>query len=376
VKVVLLSKALVVGAYQRKLEELARLPGVDLTCIVPPYWRQNGARLELERAHLAGYRLVVLPIRWNGHFHLFHFVGLRACLERLRPDIVHVDEEPYNLATGLALRVAARLGARRLFFTWQNLLRRYPPPFGLWERYSYRAAQYALVGNREGETVLRKKGYGGPIAVIPQFGVDPTIFHPTARAARELFVIGYAGRVVEEKGLLGLLEAVAGLRGAWRLQIVGSGPLTARLARRANDLGVAERVDLVAHAPSSRMPALIADWDALALPSETRSNWKEQFGRILIEAMACGVPCVGTTCGEIPHVLGDAGLIVPEANVAALREALARLQTDAGLRAKLAEQGRARVLARFTQARIAEQTYAVYQELLAANPEAEDRLEF
>jgi glycosyltransferase involved in cell wall biosynthesis len=364
----MLSKACLVGAYQRKLEELARLDDVELTCLVPPYWLQDGTPVRLERAHTRGYRLAVASVRFNGHFHVFHFTGLRRWLARTRPDVVHVDEEPYNLATGLALRLAERCGARRLFFTWQNLLRRYPPPFSLWERYSFRAAQHALAGNREAVDVLRRKGYRGPASVVPQFGVDPDVFQPRPRPARGDFVIGYAGRIVEEKGLHILLDAVQGLAPPWRLQLVGSGPAQPALARQAAQMGIGEQVQFVPHAPSTAMPAIVADWDVLALPSLTRANWKEQFGRILVEAMASGVPCVGSASGEIPHVLGDAGLVVPEGHVASLREALATVRDDAALRQDLAERGRARVLARFTHARIAEQTYRAYRSLLAQTP--------
>ncbi|HEY7063232.1 MAG TPA: glycosyltransferase [Chloroflexota bacterium] len=362
----MLSKACLVGAYQRKLEELARIGGVELTCLVPPYWRQDGARLPLERAHVEGYRLAVAPLRFNGHFHVFHFVGLAAWLARLRPDVVHVDEEPYNLATALALRLAERRGARRLFFTWQNLLRRYPPPFSLFECYSFRAAQRALAGNREAVDVLRQKGYAGPVSVIPQFGVDPELFRPRPRSPGREFVIGYAGRIVEEKGLHVLLDAVHGLAGPWRVQLIGSGPAQPALARQASRLGIAARVEFVPHAPSTAMPALVAAWDALALPSLTRPNWKEQFGRVLVEAMACGVPCVGSASGEIPHVLGEAGLVVPEGDAGRLRDALARLRDDVALRDDLAQRGRARVLARYTHARIAARTYEVYKRLLSA----------
>jgi glycosyltransferase involved in cell wall biosynthesis len=366
VKVLMLSKACLVGAYQRKLEELARFDDVQLTCLVPPYWLQAGTPVRLERAHLDGYRLAVAPVRFNGHFHAFHFLRLPEWLARTQPDIVHVDEEPYNLATGLALRQAVRAGAHGLFFTWQNQLRRYPPPFSLWERYAYRAAQHAIAGNREAVVVLRQKGYRGPTSVIPQFGVDPDVFRPRPRQPRREFVIGFAGRIVEEKGLRVLLDAVHTLPGPWRLQLVGSGPEQPRLARQAVRLGIDDRVEFVAHAPSTAMPAIVAAWDALALPSLTRPNWKEQFGRILVEAMACGVPCVGSASGEIPHVLGDSGLVVPEGDAAALHAALLRLSEDGALRRELAERGRARVLARFTHARIAEQTYRVYSRLLAA----------
>jgi glycosyltransferase involved in cell wall biosynthesis len=360
-RVLMLSKACVVGEYQRKLEAIAREPDVALTCLVPPYWQQGATRLALERAHLVGYDLAVLPVRFNGHFHFWHFAGLRRWLDRLAPDLVHVDEEPYNLATGLALRLAARRGVPRLFFTWQNLHRRYPPPFGWWERYALRATQHALAGSAEAASVLRHKGYRGPVSVIPQFGVDPDVFYPRERREGAAFVVGYAGRLVEEKGLPILLAAFAGLPTGCHLEIAGSGPLRAELARQAAALGVAARVRFLDQAPSGAMPTIVAGWDALALPSLTRANWKEQFGRILVEAMASGVPCVGSDSGEIPHVLGDAGLVVREGDADALGAALRRLLDDRELRRALAARGRARVLARYTHARIAAHTCAVYR---------------
>jgi len=101
----------------------------------------------------------------------------------------------------------------------------------------------------------------------------------------------------------------------------------------------------------------------LVLPSVSRLNWVEQFGRVLIEAMACGVPVAGSNCGEIPHVIGDAGLVFPEGEAGALADALAALASDPARRAALAERGRARVLAQFTQAQVAATTARVYREM-------------
>jgi len=100
------------------------------------------------------------------------------------------------------------------------------------------------------------------------------------------------------------------------------------------------------------------------LPSLTRPNWKEQFGRVLIEAMACGVPVIGSDSGEIPNVIGDAGLIFPEGDIVALRDSIARMLADPERRARYAEAGRQRVLAEFTQAQIAAATVRVYREIL------------
>ncbi|MCL6431014.1 MAG: glycosyltransferase [Anaerolineae bacterium] len=365
-RVVMLSKACIVGAYQRKLEEMAALPDVDLTVLVPPFWREGGRELTLERAHTRGYTLEVLPMILNGHFHLHFYPTLARELRRLRPEVFHIDEEPYNLSTYLALRHAQALGCRALFFTWQNLLRRYPPPFRNMERYVLRHANWALVGNEAAEAVLRQKGYRGRTALIPQFGVDPEIYRPLPEVERPgtPFVVGYAGRLVPAKGVLHLLEALAGLEGDWRLEIAGSGPLQEALESRARELGVRERVSFSAHLPSLEMPRFYNRLHALVLPSLTMSNWQEQFGRVLIEAMACGVPVVGSSSGEIPNVIGDAGLTFREGDVAALRLALQRLYDSPALREELARRGRRRVEERYTQARIAAATVEVYRQLL------------
>ena len=100
----MISKALVVGAYQQKLAEIARHPDVELTAVVPPSWREGAFERRLERGESDGFNLVVSPIAANGNFHLFFFPRLGAILDDIRPDLVHIDEEPYNFATFMAAR--------------------------------------------------------------------------------------------------------------------------------------------------------------------------------------------------------------------------------------------------------------------------------
>ncbi len=368
----MISKALVVGAYQRKLEELAKLPDIELIAIVPPAWRDRRGRVMLERAHVRGYELLVAPIAFAGSYHLHFYPTLGRILRRLRPDIVHMDEEPYNTATWQGLRLAEALSARGLFFTWQNLNRRYPWPFRHFEQANYRRARWAIAGNRAAADVLVAKGYRGPITVIPQFGVDPELFAPAADmslrddAASAAFRIGYAGGLIPEKGVDLLLRACAALPDRrWQLTILGDGPERGRLGELAGRLGIAGQVTFAGPRPSTQMPAAYRAFDVLVLPSVSRPNWIEQFGRVLVEAMACGVPVIGSSCGEIPNVIGEAGLIFPEGDVPALRDALARVMADEALRRDLAAAGRARALAHFTQAQVAAATYGVYRALIA-----------
>ena len=366
-RVTMISKACVVGAYQTKLEAIAAHDGVDLTVVVPPFWRENGRLTRLERAHTRGYELVVAPMALNGSFHFHFYPTLRAILQDAGPDLCHIDEEPYNLATYLALRDAQAVGARTAVFTWQNLLRRYPWPFPLLERHVYRHAHAIIAGNRDASVVLDRKGYRGLVRVIPQFGVDPDHFRAAeaVMSAPRVFTVGYAGRLVEQKGLSTLAEALGTLGGEWRLVLCGAGPLRRSLEARFAAAGASERVCFFDQVPAREMPQYLATMDVLVLPSLTRRNWKEQFGRVLIEAMACQVPVVGSDSGEIPNVIGEAGLVFPEGDARSLAGALAALRDHPGRRRELGALGRARVLAHYTQGQVAAETVALYREICA-----------
>ncbi len=362
-RVLILSKACIVGQYQTKLTTLAAKPKLELTVVVPPSWRDERGTMMLERKHTDGYELIVTPIRFNGHFHLHYYPTLEKILARVRPDIFHIDEEPYNFATFHATRAMRRVNphARILFFAWQNILRNYPPPFAWMEQSVYRATDAAIAGNREAEKILQRKGFTKPISVIPQFGV-PDSFAPMERNHNTL-TIGYAGRLVREKGIEVLLRALAQTQGAWQLQILGSGPLADSLPKLARELQIASRVHFAPWIASGEMPQFYNSLDILVVPSLTQPNWKEQFGRVIMEAMACGVPVIGSNSGEIPNVIGEAGVIVSEGDVDGLAHALDALIQNSARRHQLGVMGRTRALALFSQQRVVDDTYALYEKL-------------
>lgn len=370
----MVSKACYIAAYRKKLEELASFPDMELTLLTPPFWRTGDRKAYLEAGNDQGYQMVLEnPVR-NGDFHLHFYRGLPALVESLRPDIVHIDEEPYDFVTFHAFRAARKAGAKIIFFTWQNIERSFPLPFSWFEHRILKGVHGALAGSQDAARILRNKGYSRPLYVIPQFGIDPHLFLareaediPETFTAERPFRIGFSGRLVEEKGLLGLLRALVDLRGSWDLQLVGDGPYRAALKDAARALGIAEHVHFLGGVPSEQVPEHLRNLDALVNPSLTwqqgNTLWKEQFGRSLVEAMACQVPVVGSDSGEIPNVVADAGLIAPEGDAPALRAHLQNLMDSPGLRRLLGLRGRQRVLQHYTHRRIAEQTYACYQQL-------------
>ena len=377
-RVLMISKALVAGTSQRKLEEIAKCPGVELTLVTPPYWKSDdGGKQVLEQLYTTGYRMIVTPMTLNGNFHLHYYPQLGRIMREVQPEIVHIDEEPYNFATFHAAILAQRHHARSLFFTWQNLHRNYPPPFRQFELYNYRHATAAIAGNRDAADVLKRKGYHGPIHVIPQFGFDTDIYQRQTPLKRrqpgDPFTVGFIGRLKEEKGLTLIVEALAKLPANCRAVFVGQGPRKSILEELAARLGVTDRVIIKPGVPTSQVPHEMESWDAHVLPSITRPNWIEQFGRTLAEAMACEVPVIGSSSGEIPHVIADAGLVFPEGDVEALSRCIRELMEDPDLCVELGKRGRQRVLDNYTQSQIAQQTFEVYRSISEHPPSSASR---
>jgi glycosyltransferase involved in cell wall biosynthesis len=216
---------------------------------------------------------------------------------------------------------------------------------------------------------------------MPQLGVDESRFHPRSQPElqRQLgiqpddFVVGFVGRFVEEKGLLTLGKALAGLKElAWKWLLLGRGSLQVALMEKAAEWGIQNRLIWIESVPHEEVSRYINLMSTLVLPSETNyqfktltaAGWKEQFGHVLIEAMASKVPVIGSDCGEIPYVIDNAGLVFPEGNVSALQDCLRKLIEQPELARHLAQLGYERAMSRYTNKALAEQLLDFYQQLL------------
>ncbi len=360
-KVLLASKALVVGAHHDKLRALSSLDDMDILAVVPDRWVESGHVAMAEQPSPRGYAIEHVSLALNGHYHLYWFRELRRLVRRFRPDVLHIDEEPYNLAAALACRDARDYGAAPVFFAWQNLTRRYPLPVRWIENYVLNCAD-GIAGTERAQQVLFSKGHRRASVVIPQFGVDPDLFAPNVKpGSSEQFVVGYAGRLVPEKGVDVLVRAVGAIDGDSILRVAGSGPSMAQLRRLDTEVNV----EFVGGVASENMPSFYQGLDVFVLPSVGRKGWTEQFGRAAVEAMACGVPTIVTDAGELPSVVGDGGVIVPAGDVDALTTMLRMLRDDPGRRRELAVVGRERVLRRFTTTAVGQATASFYRAVVS-----------
>ncbi len=145
---------------------------------------------------------------------------------------------------------------------------------------------------------------------------------------------------------------------------MGDGHWRETFLAKVKEFGLDNRVYWIPRVRDEDVPYYINAMDVLLLPSETMSNWKEQFGRVLVEAMACGVPCIGSDSGAISEVLGEAGLIFSERDCSELAEAIKKLMADSGLYQSLRERGMERARKYFSCEAYAANLVSMYNEVL------------
>jgi glycosyltransferase involved in cell wall biosynthesis len=345
-KLLIISHACALAENQRLFALAASRRNWDVTLVIPKVWMSEYGR-PLEATLIDGFdaRLISIPVLNNGKVPL-HLYRTRPAklIKSIAPDIIYSHNEPYAFST-----IQWCLGNRQSvnvpfgFFSCQNILKRYPVPFRQAERWVYRNSQFAFPITQTVNEVHRTKGFSGDSTILP-LGFDASLFPVSQRdaIAADEFRFAYLGRVVEEKGLLTLVKALASLpHRQWRLEIFGSGPFEAVVKRKADELGIDDRLNWRGFVPQKEIATRLAQVDAVVLPSETRGNWKEQFGRVLIESLASGVPVVGSDSGEIPIILRESGggLIFSEGNVESCAVALQMMMTDHEGRKRMAEDG-------------------------------------
>jgi len=362
---------------QPKAHALASLPGVTLRLLVPDRWHRYGQWRLAQKPVNPSFEFQIGKVRFPkvgpAQSYLHYYPHLADSLREFRPDVIDLWEEPWSLLSVHASRLRDKWlpNAKIVSETEQNIDKKLPFPFERFRSYTLRHADFAVGRSAEAVAVLRRKGFTGPAQVVPN-AVDSELFRPMDRATcrNQLnlsgFVVGYVGRLVEEKGLLDLMNAVALCPPDINLLLVGNGPLRPILDQQSRQPNLARRVTLLDAKPLADLPELMNALDVLVLPSQTTPRWKEQFGRVLIEALACGTPVIGSDSGAIPDVVGNGGLIFPERNPAALADAIRQLHRDPIRARALGESGRRHTLQHCTWLAVARKMHDIYEQVLSA----------
>ncbi|HEX7300714.1 MAG TPA: glycosyltransferase [Solirubrobacteraceae bacterium] len=227
-------------------------------------------------------------------------------------DIVHAQELGYWYAMQAA-RLKRRLGFRLVLTVWETL-----PFLGAYRNVRTRAYRretlaetdlFLAATQRAADCLLLEGVDAGRVRVCAP-GIDLERFAPSGRTPGGPPIVLSPGRLVWEKGHQDVLRSLALLRrrgapGAdGRIRIVGAGSEGGRLRRYAKELGIDDAVELHEFVPYERMPNLYAEAACIVLGSLATWAWEEQFGMVLIEAMASGVPIVASSSGAIPEVAG------------------------------------------------------------------------
>ena len=370
-RVLVVSHPAILPVYREKFERLAAYQDLDLRVVTPCEWLEGGQQVRFEPLPHACCPVSPCPIRYSGYESRFFYTsGLREHFRDFRPQVIHLEEEPWSLcalqtwwmhrrfcpSAAVILRTSLSFWMRQRFGGLPRWIESRVLPM----------ISYAFPLSVPAGATLERKGYTGPWEAMPN-GVDVSRFVPEdATALREklglgdAFVVGYVGRLLWMKGVDLLLSACAQLSSNWRLLLVGCGEMQPELEQQAQKLGITERIRWTGAVPGEQVPDYLNCMDTLVLPSRTTTDWVEFFGRVLVEAMATRVPVIGASSGQIPEVIGDAGLVFTEDDAEALAFCLSQLMSQPELRQRLMEQGYERAHTRYSWELIAERTHAVY----------------
>ncbi|MEL6438138.1 MAG: glycosyltransferase [Cyanobacteria bacterium J06621_8] len=369
-RVLFISHAYVVGVNQGKLKAIADTGEVEVALLAPSNWKalEWNRTIELETP-FSEIKIYSAPVWFTGRVgaHVYNPLKILQVIKDFKPDVIQVEEEIFSLcALGVAFW-AQLLKKPMVVFGWENQLRSLPI-FRRWVRdFVMGVTSLYLAGNQDGAKVMQQWNFGGQLEIMPQMGVDISLFSPSKRASQDKFTIGFLGRLAPEKGLDILFTAISQLKQQnldFQVALCGSGVSEGDLRQQADAQAISERLIWRGAVRHEVAPVELGKFDVLVLPSRSIATWKEQFGHVIIEAMAMGIPVIGSSCGEIPHVIGCEDLVFPEGNPVALAEILKRVICDRNWREEMGNYGIERVNQFYSHERIAQRLLTQWQKLV------------
>jgi glycosyltransferase involved in cell wall biosynthesis len=336
-RLLIVSHPAVVSVNQEVYRELARR-GWNVTIVLPSRWRNEYSKAVSPQA-LEGLEGALRPTRVvlaGKPQRYLYLASCRSIARAARPDVAFLEEEPFALSAVQWGRALTRQGVPFGVQCYENIDRDLPPFVPRLRARVLHDAAFVAARSQTAGRLAREWGARGEVGFAP-----PAVpgWETAPRATGRPFTIGYAGRLVQSKGLMDLLAAVRMLEAPVELLMVGNGPLREQLDGQPIPGSSARVLHGLTHA---EMAAGYAQFDVLVLPSHTTATWKEQLGRVIIEALWCGVPVVGSDSGEIPWLieLTGGGLLFSEGDVEGLAMQLRRLRQSPAMREQLAARGR------------------------------------
>lgn len=362
----------VVAMNRAILRELAKDDDFEVTIGAPEYFHGSLRSLAIEpEPENSPLKIVPIKTYLTGKMHVFAYsIPQLNKLMAQGFDCAHFWEEPYIFSGFQLGQMAKYHEIPFLFRTAQSLIKKYIFPFHFFEKKTLQASQTWVAGGHLVHQAMLDKGWQKPGHIL-SLAVDTKAFQPMDVSEKNKKrqdlglkgpVIGYLGRLSEEKGCDLFMEALGQLKDKdWSFLVMGDGPYKDKIIQWAKSEGLSDRV-IVRLLKHDQVPDFLPLCDLLICPSQTRSFWKEQFGRMIVEAFAAGVVVVGSDSGEIPRVIADCGVVLPEDQTSLWKKEIANFLENPQQYEAFVEKGLMRAQA-FSARNIAEKYKEIYRDL-------------
>lgn len=318
----------VLGVNRPTIREIARDETLDVTVVAPQNFHGSLSSLKCEPEENSNIKLIPVATYFSQKIHFFIYdpKALYKVFKSQKWDLIHIWEEPYIFSGWQVARFAQAFNIPYFFWTAQNLNKKYPWPFSFFEKQVLeKTSGWLACGNLVQENLVQKKKYPQDKSEIVNLAVDVQHFQPLSKEEKEKkkkeigvdgLLLGYLGRLTNDKGISLILEVLEKIKDdpSWSFVFWGSGEEKENIEKWAQEQNLQNRVSvqLLKH---NEVPNKLPILDVLLAPSQTMPHWREQFGRMIVEAFASGVPVISSDSGEIPFVMGDAGEVLPEKDV-------------------------------------------------------------
>lgn len=351
---VLIIDNLAVASSRRHLYRFsAKQFGEPIHLLVPESWREQGVVTKCEEENDDNLKVYKSPFIFGYRHQRVVYLRLKKIIYTVKPEIIFINSEPENFNTFHLVRTVKKYFPKTKLAcaSWRNIDYKsnpYPYKFGwinrLLESYTKKRIDICFVYSHTTEGLMKELASWNVVYIPPALNCEDFQFVPKQPSPEaDTFLVGYLGRLSYEKGVDILIRAIAQTEKNIRGYIVGDGPEKNKLKILAEELGISDRIRWDDAVSFKDVPSVLRNFDVLVLPSRSTKIWKEQFGRVLIEAMAVGVPIIGSKSGEIPNVIGECGLLFKEESENELVDAINKIKDDHENRKRLIKRGREKV---------------------------------
>ncbi|MFC1812273.1 glycosyltransferase family 4 protein [Thermodesulfobacteriota bacterium] len=346
-KVLILGHSYLATENRKQLNALAR--HINVVVLSPRRWHEGMTQFDIDADRVEGRQKIIHFVREYRFPYLPHsqyvLPGLRKAVRSIKPDLIHIESDPWTtfavqmilVRNSLDRKIPIVCTAKQNTYTSRSwLLDVLKKQIGLWGIRN--VARFIAVSDAVPDLYARH--FNLPVQYFDRnthLGVDTELFCPVNQKEKymkrrhwlpanhnpETFLVGYCGRLEEYKGITDLIEAIKNLRPKLNIDVkvffLGDGSMKQHL----DDLRKRESfIHLFSQVSHAAVAGFMKSLDLFVMPARKTKDHEEHDAHAVIEALACGLHCIGTDSGAIPDVIGDAGTIVPSQDTTELARAI------------------------------------------------------